>query len=241
MPVKPTPALSPTGAALLELAGRHLGEKYVLGAPVPKDNPGWRGPWDCAEFASWLVFQVGGRLYGCNNDASSPSVADAYTGYWQRDANALGQVMSVEEAAAIPGACVLRVPGAGALGHIVISDGEGGTVEAHSTKMGVIRSTLAQRRWDKGILVPGIDYTAGPGVSVPAPAIVYRLTQPLMTGPKVVEIQQALENAGFNPGVIDGQFGPHTQAAVIAFQLSLGLVSDGEVGAATAGPLGLEL
>jgi N-acetylmuramoyl-L-alanine amidase len=45
-----------TGAQLLALAETRIGEKYV-NVQVPKDNPKWHGPWDCAEFASWLVYQ----------------------------------------------------------------------------------------------------------------------------------------------------------------------------------------
>jgi peptidoglycan hydrolase-like protein with peptidoglycan-binding domain len=64
---------------------------------------------------------------------------------------------------------------------------------------------------------------------------------PLMTGGKVGDIQQALSTAGFVPGPIDGEFGPHTQAAVVAFQLSRGLLADGEVGPITAAELGVQL
>ena len=44
----------PTGAGLLRRAREHIGEKYV-NVLVPKDDPNWKGPWDCAEFMSWLV------------------------------------------------------------------------------------------------------------------------------------------------------------------------------------------
>jgi hypothetical protein len=226
----------------LELARLHLNEKYVLGVLVPKNNQNWKGPWDCAEFASWLVFQSAGLLYGCNRDYGDPATADAYTGDWQKDATTHGQIVSLEQAARTAGAAVLRVPQPGATGHVVISDGSGGTVEAHSSKEGVITSTLDGRRWDMGILVPGITYSEGPAVPVNPPAtIIYRLTTPLMTGPKVQEIQQQLQNKGFDPGSVDGEFGPHTHAAVVAFQLSQGLVADGEVGPKTAAALGVQL
>ena len=129
----------------------------------------------------------------------------------------------------------------GASGHIVLSDGAGGTVEAHSPADGVVRLTLAQRRWDTAILVPGVTYTQGSSaVSVVAPStIIYRLARPMMTGDKVKAIQQALMKKGFNPGLPDGEFGPHTSAAVVAFQLSLGLTPDGEVGPQTAQALGI--
>ena len=232
--------MAATGNDLVQLARQHLGEKYVLGANAPKDNANWKGPWDCAEFASWLIFQVAGSLYGCEDDGGNPSTADAYTGYWDRDAKRLGQIITLDAAASTPGAAVLRIPPPGSIGHVVISDGAGGTVEAHGSADGVVALKLANRRWDMGILVPGISYTQNAPQPVPPPATtIYRLTTPPMTGQPVRDIQQALSTAGFDPGTIDGEFGPHTNAAVIAFQLSKGLVGDGEVGPQTAAALGI--
>ena len=230
-----------TGERILQLALPHITEKYVLGVLAPKNNGNWKGPWDCAEFASWLTFQAAAKLYGCDRDFGEPATADAFTGFWERDATILGQIVSLEQASRTPGAFVLRIPAPGAIGHIVVSDGKGGTVEAHSSKDGVIASTLANRRWDMGILVPGIQYTQGVAVPVlPPQTPIYRLTSPLMTGDKVREIQLKLQAAGFDPGSIDGEFGPHTHAAVVAFQLSSGLLADGEVGPKTAQALGLQ-
>jgi len=231
-----------TGESLLQLARPHVGEKYVLGVMVPKNNQNWTGPWDCSEFTSWIVFQAAAKLYGCDRDDGSPSTADAFTGYWERDAKSLGQIVTIEQAAATPGAAVLRIPQVGATGHIVISDGTGGTVEAHSSQDGVIESTLANRRWDMGILVPGIAYTQNPDVPVPPPdTVVYRLTTPMMQGDTVQQIQRALKNAAFDAGIPDGVFGPHTAAAVVAFQLANQLLPDGEVGPLTAAALGVQL
>ena len=231
------------GLEILNKAEQHVGEKYFFGVSVPKNNPNWHGPWDCAEFASWCVFQASNILYGCDNDRGDPSVADAYTGYWKRDVETLGQIITVQQAAATPGALVLRFPQPNGTGHIVFSDGRGGTVEAHSTNSGVIRSQLANRRWDAGILVPGITYS-GPDLNLSEPApppSIIRLTSPNTLGLQIREIQRALDQAGFNPGDIDGVFGPHTAAAVAAFQLSKGLLPDGEVGPQTAAALGVPL
>lgn len=41
------------------------------------------------------------------------------------------------------------------------------------------------------------------------------------SGPAVVRLQTLLRIAGFNPGIIDGIFGPITQSALIAFQQSI--------------------
>lgn len=230
------------GEELLTIASQHIGERYILGAFAPKNNANWHGPWDCAEFASWGVFQVASRLYGCNVNNINPALADAYTGYWVRDAQNVGQRINVDAAARIPGAAVLRVPRASALGHIVFSDGRGGTVEAHSRAKGVRRDTLNGRRWDMGILVPGIEYASNGNSVVVSPApLIYRLTSPFMRGETVRRIQSRLSEVGFDPGSIDGIFGPQTLAAVYAFQLAEGLVSDGEVGPETANALGVSI
>jgi putative chitinase len=52
-------------------------------------------------------------------------------------------------------------------------------------------------------------------------------------GQAVVKLQRQLKKLGFNPGKIDGDFGPATQAALIAFQKSRGLLADGVAGPRT--------
>ena len=231
------------GERILKLGLEHVGEKYVLGAAVPKNNADWTGPWDCAEFASWLVYQVAEKLYGCDKDQGDPASADAYSGYWGRDAKKLGIRIPVEQAARTPGAAVVRLPKANAVGHVVISDGKGGTVEAHSTKRGVITSTLSARRWDLAVLVPGLEYVERKQVPVVSPpkTVIYRLRKPHMKDDTVEALQRSLQEAGFHPGDIDGDFGTMTQAAVIAFQAAKALVPDGEIGPATARALGVKL
>ena len=230
-----------TGKEMLEIAAQHVGERYILGALAPKNNAQWRGPWDCAEFVSWCVFQAGGILYGCHSNTATPASADAYTGFWARDAGSLGKKISLDEAARTPGAALLRVPSPGANGHIVLCDGTGGTIEAMSRRQGVRRHTINGRRWDMGILVPGITYEAGQGGAVTDPPTIFRLTSPFMRGETVRRIQQALKEAGVDPGTIDGIFGPKTKAAVLGYQLEKGLVPDGEVGPETAAALGIEI
>jgi hypothetical protein len=146
----------------------------------------------------------------------------------------------LEEAAATPGAFVLRHNPAS--GHIVVSDGKGGTIEAHSTRTGLVRRSLTGRRWDLAVLVPGIEYRSGGGRQVSGPRqTVYRLAEPLMKGMVVTQLQRALKKAGFDPGTIDGEFGPMTAAAVKSYQAARGLLADGEVGKNTARSLGVKL
>jgi lysozyme family protein len=244
VPPGPTPSDSTqkgTGAGLLSRAQKHIGEEYV-NIQVPKDNANWTGPWDCAEFMSWLVYQEAGILFGCVDDSAKPSEADAYTGAWQTDVEKRGIRVSVDQAASTVGGMVLRFPPPGGMGHIALCDGKGGTVEAKGRKFGVVADTVHGRGWDIGVLIPGIKYDNVTEVTpVKPPAELYARNVPNMDSAIVTKIQQALASKGFSPGDIDGDFGPETEAAVVAFQLSEGLVADGEVGRETAGALGISL
>ena len=57
-------------------------------------------------------------------------------------------------------------------------------------------------------------------------------------GPAVIELQTLLNNQGFNPGPIDGSFGPRTEAAVRSFQTARSLSITGAVDTATWTALG---
>src|SRR5438552_8940098 len=59
------------------------------------------------------------------------------------------------------------------------------------------------------------------------------------SGPDVTALQQKLKDLGFDPNGVDGNFGPGTKAAVIAFQQSKGLQADGIAGPASLAALGL--
>jgi lysozyme family protein/peptidoglycan hydrolase-like protein with peptidoglycan-binding domain len=230
-----------TGAGLLRRALQHIGEEYV-NTQIPKDDPNWKGPWDCAEFISWLVYQETGILYGCVDNNAKPSKADAFTGAWQTDVERRGIRVSIDKAAATVGGIVLRYPPPGGMGHIAVCDGKGGTVEAKGRKYGVVADTVHGRGWHTGVLIPGIKYDSViDATRVKPPAELYARNIPNMDEAIVIEIQKALASKRFSPGEIDGDFGPDTEAAVVAFQLAEGLVADGQVGGDTAAALGISL
>lgn len=58
-------------------------------------------------------------------------------------------------------------------------------------------------------------------------------------GAAVTRLQKKLAKLGFSPGSIDADFGPGTEAAVLAFQRSEGLLADGVAGPRTLAALGL--
>ncbi len=228
-----------TGEDILAIAKQHLGESYVLGARAPMANSEWRGPWDCAEFVSWCLYQASGILFG-TEPRNDPVRADAYTGYWAQQALATQCTVSVATANVTMGAILLRYPAVGAIGHIVFSDGLGGTIEAHSSKDGVIAGVVDGRRWDTGILVPGIRYHRSVDDVLPnTTARTIRLTSPLIKSEIVAKIQRCLVKLGYAPGSNDGIYGPQTAHAVAKFQADRGLVADGEVGSNTLKALDL--
>ncbi len=59
-------------------------------------------------------------------------------------------------------------------------------------------------------------------------------------GAAVIALQNALAAKGFYSGKVDGDFGPVTAAAVVAFQRSANLAPDGVAGPVTAAALGLQ-
>lgn len=235
-----------TGKDFLDVAAKHLGEKYDGNGPLaPKNNPNYKGAWDCAEFVSWCIYQITGQLFGCNNNHGNPAAADAFTGYWQRDLEQ-GTVTRRpwQEAAAIAGAILLRyppsVPNNKRSGHIVFADGRGGTIEAKDTHSGVVRYRInSGRPWDTGVLVPGIQYAppSGPPLEIPPAPKIFRLASPYMQDDAIRQVQINLKEKGFDPKSLDGVYGPDTCIAVLEFQRATGLVPDGIVGPQTAAAL----
>ena len=108
-------------------------------------------------------------------------------------------------------------------------------VRKAATKSGTIASSLRGR------------VRASRSRAAPAPmrksrrALLERLTSLRVgsRGPAVRRLQRSLTDRGFRCGAIDGEFGHGTEAAVIAFQLSEGLLPDGVAGPRTLTALGL--
>lgn len=82
--------------------------------------------------------------------------------------------------------------------------------------------------------------SSAPAARVQSPATNARLTGLLREGSRgaqVLDVQKELKAAGYNPGPLDGIFGPKTKAAVLSFQRAHRLEVDGIVGPKTYGAL----
>lgn len=229
-----------TGQNIVDLAMQHVGERYILGTRVPMTNANWRGPWDCAEFISWCTYHTYGLTFAVRPNLQT---GESYSGWWYEDAIAANADTTVAKAIATPGAILVRKPGAFGvkIGHVAISRGDGTTVEAHSSAVGVaVRQNAAGRQWSIGVRLPGVSYSATLGTTpYSEPAGLLQAKKPWTKGKHVEAVQRALGAAGIDPGEIDGQYGPTSQAAVAAVQAREGLAVDGVVGPDTALALGL--
>jgi peptidoglycan hydrolase-like protein with peptidoglycan-binding domain len=61
---------------------------------------------------------------------------------------------------------------------------------------------------------------------------------PTLSAERVLQVQQALQRKGFDPGPIDGVLGPMTREAVRAFQDRYGMPATGEIDNQTLYALG---
>lgn len=229
------------GQDLVDKAQTQLGQPYVFGVIVPKDDADYKGAFDCAELVSWAVYQVTGKLYGCDSDNNPhPATTDAGTPYWTRDVNN-GKVkaISISEARVTAGAIILREAGDGLDGHIVISRGDGTTIEAKGTKWGEVNDVVDGRHWTTGILLNELEYAEPSEINeVPTPNKVLYINGNNDPA-KVVALQAALINKGYKLSNPDGIYGPLTAQAVRQFQTKEGLTPDGEAGPQTKTALGL--
>lgn len=229
------------GRNIADLARTRIGQKYVLGAKVHLANADWSGPWDCAEFISWACYHSYKQVVAVR--PPNIQTGESYSGWWYEDGQKLGTLISVKKALGTLGAILVRRPGDFGIkiGHVAISLGDGSTVEAHSSKVGVaILPGAAKRSWTSGMTIPGVSYTTSPAtISGQPPTNLIELKSPFMRGAAVIKVQNALKAAGVDPGPIDGVFGQATATAVAAFQAMCGIVVDGVVGPETRTELGI--
>jgi peptidoglycan hydrolase-like protein with peptidoglycan-binding domain len=148
-----------------------------------------------------------------------------------------GKLSSIPE---IPGLCVWRS------GHIGIYIGNGKVIESGGSTVGVVLSKLnapaTNKKWTNWGRMADVDYSNPSTPSEPDPPSAWlgrylRLAAPYLNGDDVAQVQMALRDKGYDPGTIDGIYGPYTERAVKAFQTANKLEVDGIVGEETTAAL----
>jgi hypothetical protein len=132
----------------------------------------------------------------------------------------------------IPGLAVWRS------GHIGTYIGNGKVIEAAGYRVGVIETPIAtpyNKNWTYWGKLKDCEYIIENKKFVLSRVLKKKFIH--MKGKDVVELQETLNNLGFNCGKVDGDFGNKTDEAVKAFQRSKKLVADGQVGKNTAAKL----
>lgn len=92
--------------------------------------------------------------------------------------------------------------------------------------------------WNAGYWYPAYGYDSNFSTyTYDAPLYGYNDLEP---GEVIAQVQAELQRQGYDPGLIDGDFGPATRAALLAYQQDNGLPVTGEIDEDTLGALGLE-
>lgn len=142
----------PTAQAFADLLLSQEGDRYVFGVEVSHDNAD-PDAFDCSELVEW----------GCARLGVTPKMPD---GSWlqARHCRDHGTLVTVDDAIRTVGALLFRfssspfVGGRPTSAHVAVSLGDGRTIEARSTRLGVGVFSADMRGWTNAGLVPGLDY-----------------------------------------------------------------------------------
>lgn len=131
-------------------------------------------------------------------------------------------------------------------GHVGYYIGGGYAVEWKGFSYGCVRTKVSGRGWTHWYKLPFLHYcevsetpeiptnpAAEPNTDYGTRLLRYRKGRTMLRGDDVLAVQARLIALGFDPGSADGIYGPKTTAAVLAFQTSKGIQTDGIVGPET--------
>lgn len=136
--------MTTTGQDVIDVGQQHLGEDYfwrydnhgtVSTAPVAGAtwvlmtdsalaNSSYEGPWDCAEFVTYCVYQAYGLKYGLIPATKGTSSRESRAGQWLTDATTLTSEfteITLTEASDTAGAIIIAETGS----HVALSMGNG--------------------------------------------------------------------------------------------------------------------
>lgn len=133
-----------TGMAVVAKAMTQSGDPYIFGYEVKLDDPN-PPAFDCSELVQWVCHQLG----------VTPEMPDGAANQHDHCKNH-GTLISVSQAVKTPGALLFRISEGG--NHVVISRGDGSTIEAKGKDYGVGVFGTSGRGWTAAGLIPGVQY-----------------------------------------------------------------------------------
>lgn len=143
-----------------------------------------------------------------------------------------------------PISSIPNIPGLGLWkpGHVGLYIGDGKIIEARGVAYGVVETTVAGRDFTQWFKIANVDYNESYELPEDSSEEAFRLNRYLryepMSGTDIAAVQAALEQAGYDPGPIDGKYGQLTAEAVRQFQIEHKLRVDCIVGEQTTDALG---
>jgi len=144
-PVVPAPAPDAlTGKAVVAKAMTQAGDPYIFGTEVDLNDPNPDG-FDCSELLQWVCAQL--KVMPKMPDGASAQLDHCI---------AHNTTITVAEGVKIAGALLFRISPTG--NHVVISRGDGSTIEAKGSAYGVGVFSTAGRGWTHAAKIPGVTY-----------------------------------------------------------------------------------
>ena len=183
---------------------------------------------DCSGLFTWAFKQLGGYMYhGSNTMFKKYSIA---TGELKNGQRTDGEKLK-------PGSAVYTGT-KDDHGHVGLYIGGGWVIEAKGTQYGVVRSSVAEKKWTWWGELKGVEYGENEANQPSEPVDdtkVYPTLRRGDKGEKVKELQRLLTSHGYGlPKYgIDGSFGAETEAAVKKLQRDWGLDETGVVNSET--------
>lgn len=140
----PPPSTVVTGKKVVQKAMSQAGDPYIFGYEVDLKDVDPEA-FDCSELVEWTCAQLG-------VEPRMPDGAAAQADHCGRN----GTKITIQEAVKTPGALLFRLYPSG--NHVVISRGDGSTIEAKGKDYGVGVFSTAGRGWNYAARIPGVTY-----------------------------------------------------------------------------------